>query len=289
MPVIWITLITIHVISLVTYTLLLRKSALGSINNTFLSALMTTGIFVPTLWFLFNGSVSFDLSLMQWIAIFSGGGMLAGLMLTNTWAMSHLEASVFTIIYNVRLLTTTVLAWIFLAELPTLLQMIGGVIIFLSILMLNLHKQKRWKSMPILIGLFAMLWFSFHATLEKFNLLQVGLETYMFLFTLIGTLLMWGIVALQKVDVKDQLQHVKGKEIYALLVTRATSAFGYVYALQYGTLAVTNYVSGMAVVIIVIAGVFLLGERDNMRDKFLATFVAFIGLTLILISKLFAI
>lgn len=283
----WLIFITVHVISLVTYTLLLRKSALGSINNTFLSALMTTGIFLPTLWFLVNGSVSFDLTTMQWTGLVAGGFMLAVLMLSNTWAMSRLDASEFSIIYNVRLLATTMLGWLFLGELPATLQIVGGVIIFLSILVLNLHRDQRWRSTPILIGLFAMLWFSFHATLEKFNLLQVGIETYLFWFTLIGVMLMWLLVILQKVDIKTELRHVRGKSIYALLVTRALSAFAYVYALQYGTLAVTNYVSGMAVVIIVIAGVFVLGERDNMRAKFLATAIAVVGLTLILVSKLF--
>lgn len=282
----WLILITVHVISLVAYTLLLRKSALGSINNTFLSALMTTGIFLPTLWFLINGSVLFDLTATQWTGLIAGGFMLAVLMLSNTWAMSKLDASEFSIIYNVRLLATTLLGWVFLGELPAPLQIIGGVIIFLSILVLNLHKDQRWRSTPILIGIFAMLWFSFHATLEKFNLLQVGVETYMFWFTLIGVILMWLLVVIQRVNVKNELRYVRGKSIYALLVTRALSAYGYVYALQYGTLAVTNYVSGMSVVIIVVAGVFLLDERNNMKAKFAATAIAVVGLTLILVSKL---
>jgi drug/metabolite transporter (DMT)-like permease len=207
-------------------------------------------------------------------------------MLTNVWALSKLDASTFTILYNLRLLATTALGFLFLGELPETLQIVGGVVILLSILMLNLHIDKRWKSKSIAIGLFAMLWFSFHAVIEKYNLQQLDFESYFFTFALIATVLLWGLVFYKRINIKSQLVYVRDRKIYGLLFTRALSAYAYTYALRYGSLAVTNYVSGMSVALIVLFGIYVLGEKDNIKQKLLAVAVACVGLTLILVSRL---
>ncbi len=283
---IWILLLACHLIGIVGYTLFLRKSALGKMNKLFMAALMQTGIFIPSIVFLLTGNVSFDHTTMQWFFLLLGGFMLSGLMLTNVWALSKLDASTFTILYNLRLLATTALGFLFLGELPETLQIVGGVVILLSILMLNLHIDKRWKSKSIAIGLFAMLWFSFHAVIEKYNLQQLDFESYFFTFALIATVLLWGLVFYKRINIKSQLVYVRDRKIYGLLFTRALSAYAYTYALRYGSLAVTNYVSGMSVALIVLFGIYVLGEREDVKQKLLAVAVACFGLTLILISRL---
>ncbi|MGB4799987.1 MAG: DMT family transporter [Candidatus Saccharimonadales bacterium] len=282
----WVLLLIGHLIGIVGYTLLLRKSTLGKLDKTLMAALMQTGIFLPSILFLVFGNVSFDHTPMQWFFLTLGGFMLAGLMITNVWALAHLDASLFTILYNLRLLMTTILGFIVLGELPTPLQMVGGLIILVSILMLNLHRDKRWRSKSILVGLFAMLWFSFHAVLEKYNLQQLDFQSYFFTFALIGTILIWLLVLYKRVDVINQIEHIKDKKIYALIATRALSAYAYTYALLYGSLAVTNYVSGMSVALIVLFGIYVLGEKTEVRQKLTAVGVACIGLTLILIGRL---
>ena len=283
---IYATLLVLHLIGIVGYTLLLRKSALGKLNKLLLAALMQTGIFLPSIIFLFIGNVSFDHSLSQWLFLGLGGFMLAGLMITNVWALSRLDASIFTIIYNLRLLMTTILGYLILGELPKPLQILGGIVIFISIFMLNLHRNKKWKDPSILIGVFAMLWFSFHAVLEKYNLSQMNFESYFFTFALIGTVLLWSLVFIKKVHVVDEIEHIRDRKIYWLLITRALSAYSYTLALKYGPLAVTNYISGLSVALIVLFGVVVLGEKDHLKQKIRAVGVALVGLTLILISKL---
>ncbi len=271
---------------IVGYTLLLRKSVLGNLNKTLMAALMQTAVFLPSILFLIFGDVSFSHTSKEWFFLILGGFMLAGLMITNVWALSHLEASLFTILYNLRLLMTTILGFIILGELPTPLQMLGGLIILISILMLNLHQNKRWRSKSILIGLFAMMWFSVHAVLEKYNLQRLDFQSYFFTFALIGTVLMWLLVLYKRINVFRQIEHIHDKKIYALLVTRALSAYGYTYALLYGSLAVTNYVSGMSVALIVLFGIYVLGEKEDMKQKLAAVGVACVGLTLILMGRI---
>ena len=275
-----------HLIGIVGYTLLLRKSTLGGLNKLLMATLMMTGVFLPSILFLVFGQVSFSHSPTEWFFLYLGGFMLAGLMITNVWALSHLDASMFTILYNLRLLMTTILGFLILGELPTPLQMAGGVVILVSILMLNLHRDKRWKSKAILIGLFAMMWFSFHAVLEKYNLRQIDFPSYFFTFALIGTVLLWLLVAYKRIDVRSQVVHIKDKKIYGLIATRALSAYAYTFALLYGSLAVTNYVSGMSVALIVLFGIYILGEKEDKKQKLTAVGVACIGLTLILIGRL---
>lgn len=283
---VWLLLISAHLVGIVGYTLLLRKSVLGNLNKTLMAALMQTAIFLPSILFLIFGDVSFNHSSTEWFFLILGGFMLAGLMITNVWALSHLEASLFTILYNLRLLMTTILGFIIIGELPTPLQMIGGLIILISIFMLNLHQNKRWRSKSILIGLFAMMWFSFHAVLEKYNLQRLDFQSYFFTFSLIGTVLMWLLVLYKRINVIEQIEHIHDKKIYALLVTRALSAYGYTYALLYGSLAVTNYVSGMSVALIVLFGIYVLGEKTEVKQKLAAVGVACVGLTLILMGRI---
>jgi len=283
---IWLLLVTAHLIGVVSYTLLLRKSALGNLNKLLMAALMLTGNFLPTLVFLALGKVVLPSSPTDWFFLILGGGMLAGLSITNVWALSRLDVSIFTILYNLRLLMTTLLGFLILQELPSILQIIGGLVILLSIFILNLHKDRQWRSPAVLIGVFSMMWFSFHAVLEKYNLQQVDVESYLFIVCFFGMLFLWILVFIKRINIKSQLIHIHDKKIYALVFTRVLSGYAYVYALKYSSLAVLNYVSGMSVALIVLFGIYILGEKENIRQKIVAVAVACIGLTLILLGRL---
>lgn len=278
--------LAVHLFGIVGYTILLRKSALGKADKMLTSTLMLTACFLPSLVWLALGEVSFVFSLNQWLFLILGGIMGAGLMITNVWALSHLDASLFSIIYNLRLLLTTILAYILLGELPKSLQIVGGVVILVSVFMLNIHKAKKWKEPAILIGLFSMVWFSFHAVLEKYNLRSAPIKSYIFILTGIGLIILWSIVLIKRINLRSQLEHVNDRQMFGLMLTRSLSFYGYVFAVQKGSVAVVNYVSGLSVALIVLVGITVLDEKDQLRQKLFAVGIALIGLTLILISKL---
>ena len=108
----------------------------------------------------------------------------------------------------------------------------------------------------------------------------------MFFLSLICALILWIAVFLVKVDVKNEIVHIKNKSYASLIITRTLSGFSYSYALKYGNLAVSNYISGMSVVLIVMFGVHILNERDDKLQKYLATAIALVGMTIIFVSKL---
>lgn len=284
--IIWISFLVLHLTGQVGYTLLLRKSALGDMNKLLLAALMQTGIFLPIIIVIALGGVpKLTFTPLQWLGLIASGFLIAGIHLTTIKALQRLEASTFTIIYNLRLFITTVFGFIFLHELPAPLQIVGGIVIFVSILVLNLHKDRRFVSTPVLFGILAAIWFSVHATLEKYNLMQLGFNDYMFWAHGIAMLLLWSLVLRSNVDL-PALKSAFDWHTVRLIVLRAMSAWGYTYALLYGALAVTGYVSGLGVALIVLFGVLLLGERKDLKQKIYAVLIASLGLTFILIGKI---
>lgn len=283
---VWTLLLIAHVLGLVGYTILLRKSALGALNKLVLTAVMQVGVLAPSFAFLFLGYVSFVHTPVEWMLMFLAGVVLSGLMLTNVWALSRLDASLFTLLYNLRLLIVTVLAFVFLGELPSSLQMVGGLIILMSIVILNLHIDGRWRSTPILIGLFSMFWFSGHAVFEKFNLGLIDIYSYIFFISLVSAMVLWAAIFVLRIDMRGQLQYIFDSKIGILILTRAVSAYAYIFALLYGSLAVTNYVSGMSVALVVLSGIYFLNEREDIPRKLFAVAVACVGLTLIFLGGL---
>lgn len=281
----WETLLVLHLIGLVGYTLLLRKSALSSINKYALAALMETAIFVPSIYFLFTKEVKFDLTMLEYLKLAVACFLVTGLQLAITKSLQLLEASVFTIIYNIRLFGTTVLGFLLLGERPKALQMLGGVIIFSSVLILNLHKNKRYKSKPVLYGMASMVFISMLATLEKNIILTIGFPTYIFQVGLVATVILWVIAFKKGVKLREIKSHID-KKFILLLLFRPLSGWSFILAFKQGSLAVTNYVSGMSVPLIVIFGILFLNERDRIKEKVMALVIALLGLTLILISKL---
>ena len=72
-----------------------------------------------------------------------------------------------------------------------------------------------------------------------------------------------------------------------LMVLRSISGYAFILAFAAGALlSVANYISAMSVIVMVVLGVLLLGERDYIWRKAAATTVAVLGLTIILFTHL---
>ena len=71
------------------------------------------------------------------------------------------------------------------------------------------------------------------------------------------------------------------------MIFRAMSAYGFILAFSAGAiLSISTYISSLSVIIIVLLGIWLLGENDYLKQKLIATALAFAGLTVILIAHL---
>lgn len=283
---IWILLLLLHLVGNTAYTLLLRRHALGSIDKYALAALMQTAIWLPAVtWLGISGGFGLGLAWWQWASLAASGGLIVLIQLATIKVLQMLPVSIWTIIFTLRLGLATLLAFVFLHELPTPLQGLGGFIIFLSILALNLHKERRFAQVGILFGLAATVIYSIHVTVEKFNLTYTGLLPYSVVAGGIATLILWLCVLARRVPASHVRTHLDGR-MWLLLAMRILSAWAYMIAVPLGSLAAANYISGMGVVLIVGFGVLFLGEREQLREKIVAVGIAVIGLTLILIGRL---
>lgn len=120
---------------------------------------------------------------------------------------------------------------------------------------------------------------------EKIIVTHINFFDYFPLMSVITTLLMWAYLAGRRQRF-DRALFLR-PQTAELMVFRSLSAYGFTGALAAGAvISVANYISAMSVIVMVVLGVLLLGERDYLRRKVMATGVAVTGLTIILFSNL---
>ena len=282
----WLILMTVYMIANVWYTLLLKVSPLPKADKYVTYASMTT-VFLLSAGILMSlgyGEITPDKQQLFYLArqvLFYVGANMATII-----ALNHTDASIFSIINSLRIVVVTILSAMLLKDLPPMIQLIGGALILASIFVLKLHKDKRYLSKPIVYSIIAMFVVSINVTAEKHMLNYVNPVTAVFWTSLFIAPVMWIVVVLRKGSFKKSLPYLKHKNTGWLLIMRPLSAWSFTVALTQGSVAVTNYVSSLSVVFVVLFGIITLKEKDQTVQKIIAIAIAFIGLTLILISKL---
>ncbi len=282
----WTLFLIIHLVGLVGYNLVLRKSLSEKADRLTLAVVMQTGIALPLVFVgLFNPP---DLSIYDTTAILHIlviSSLIPLLHMANVFALQHLEASVYSILYNLRILFTTVLGIVFLNEAVVPLQILGGLFIFLAVITVRQKGRHDLTNRGIEWGIAASVIISVLNLFEKELIDQVGYLGYAIPCMILAAIIMW--VVLFARGKRIPLKTFKEKPILQLMVFRALSAYGFGLAFSVGgLLSVSTYVSSLSVIIIVILGALLLNERDYMKHKITATALAVVGLTAIFIANL---
>lgn len=282
----WLLFLALHLVGLTGYNLVLRKSLVGNVDRWTLATVMQTAIALPMVVALVIAPP--PLSLYTWprILLVAVTALLAlALHIANVKALQHLEASVYSILYNLRIPLTTVLGILFLQESPTALQVAGGLLIFLAVTLVRQKGSKATTGTGVLWGIAAAVIISLLNFGEKKLIAEVGYLNYAIPVMLLASLFMVLITVLRKQKV--DFDAFKQPQTVALMGLRALSAYGFTLAFNAGgILSVSSYISSMSVIITVALGVLVLNERDWLKQKALATLIAVIGLTAILIANL---
>lgn len=282
----WLFFLFFHLIGLVGYNLLLRKSLTEKVDRLVLATVMQTGIAIPMLFALFIAPPDlavYDLTAILHILVISV--LIVALHITNVQALRYLEASVYSILYNLRILFTTVLGIVFLNEKIIPLQILGGLFIFLAVVTVRQKGRRDLTNRGIEWGLAASVVISVLNLFEKELINQVGYLAYAIPCMLLAAAILWGILLAK--GQRIELKTFREPRMLQLMILRAISAFGFGLAFSAGgLLSVSTYISSLGVIIIVLLGALLLNEKDYMRQKLVATALAVIGLTVIFISKL---
>ncbi len=274
-----------HLVGLVGYSLLLRKSLLQSVDRFTLATVMQTGIAIPAVVIyavLRPSFASYDpkLLLVMSIAVL----LIVVFHYSNVRALQYLEASVYSVLYNLRILFTTVLGVAFLGERLVWLRILGGVLILAAIFVVRQKGSKSLYSKGMEWAVAAGLLVSLLNMTEKYMIGELGYAAYIVPVMVLTTIVMWCMLILRKQ--KSDLSIFIQTRMLALMALRSISAYGFTLAFAVGgLLSVSSYISSLSVILIVILGVLLLDERDYLRQKIIATALAVIGLTFILASR----
>jgi drug/metabolite transporter (DMT)-like permease len=279
----WLTLLGMNVVGTVGFNLLLRRSSLKKVDKWFTATVMQTGLFLPFLVKEVVSPIHFpnftpNDFLLLGIAVVS----LIALHFCNVKALQYLEASVFSVIYNTRILFATLFGTMLLGEAVGTWALIGGLLIFLAIFLIRQKGAQGVTKHGIAFGIGAALSMSVMNTCEKALIKAVGYEQYIFPMFTIAALIMWGVVLMRRTKAPFGLL-IQPQNV-ALMALRGCAGIGFSYALVFGPMAVSSYLSSLSVVLLVALGMIFLGERDYVQAKLTATGVAIAGLTLIMLD-----
>ena len=282
----WLIFLILNIIGLTAYNLILRKSLLQKIDSFTLATIMQTGIAIPMLFVLPFYFPDLNVYTPKLFFITMAIVLLiVTLHISNVKSLQYLEASVYSVLFNLRLVLSTILGILFLAEAIIPLQIVGGLLIFLAIFIIKQKGKKELTMKGMLWGIGAALSVSVLNAFEKTLINEVGYLDYAFPAMLGTAIVMWVILLSRKHKVSFQI--FKSKKILSLMGFRAISAYGFTLAFYTGAkISVANYLSGLSVILIVILGIVILKERDYLARKIIATGIAVLGLTAILLANL---
>jgi drug/metabolite transporter (DMT)-like permease len=282
----WLLLLFFHVCGLVGFNLTLRRSLLKKADPFTLATIMQTGIAIPAVFLLILKPMTFSGYQPMYVLGFATSALLTiSLQVSNTKALEYLEASVYPMLYNLRILITTVLGILFLSEDFIGFRVAGGLLILLAIFIVRQKGSRSITSKGVQWGVIAAFVVSLLNMNEKIMVTHINFFDYFPLLSIVAAVLMW-LYMLCRRKKFDRSMFMR-PQTAELMVLRSISAYGFTGALAAGALiSVANYISAMSVIVMVVLGVLLLSERDYLLRKVVATTVAVIGLTIVLFTHL---
>lgn len=197
-------------------------------------------------------------------------------------ALKAVEASKFTILFAARGLFTVIASTLFLRELLTSYQYLGGILILLSIIIAVIKRNQLRFETHDKLALLAAFFFGIASANDRYLLTALNLYQFVVLsFVLSGMLV--GVVYYRKLLlIRSILNTSIYKKMFALSLVYGLSAVFFFASLQIAPsasqVAVINLTSTITIVLL---GVVLLKERDNLRQKMIGALLAFLGLVLI--------
>lgn len=280
----WLPLLIAHLAGNTGYNIALRRAASGSkTDGLLLAAVMSTAIAVPAV----IGMAVCGIDLSRF-GISTTLGFIAAATLTvifhilNASALEHAEASVFALLYNLRVGIVSVLGILYLGEPVQPLRLVGGALVFLAgFLVIGSVRVGRKGA---LLSVAAAVVISFVTLLEKWMIGAIGYVDFVFPESTVVAVVLWIIVLLRGILRKEPIERgaLLNRETLGLMPLRCASAYGFTLALSLGALlSVSTYISSLSVVTTAVAGIIFLKERDSLGGKIAAGCVALAGVTLI--------
>ncbi len=279
----WTILLLLHLVGLVGYSLLLRKQAVArQLHPWVLATLLQTGIMLPMI--IAAPFLPIDISRFTpaSIALSCAAVALSVIILFSiTKALHYLEASTYSVVYNLRIVIATVLAALLLSEVPSVWQITGGALVLAAIVIIRQRGSSAVAKQGIAWAVLAAVSISIMNVIEKQLIHDVGVFTGAPIITVTVGVVMWAVLLARRYELPRK--YILTKQIIGLMALRSLSNWAFIFALAAGALvSVATFVSAISVVLIVAFGALLLGERDYLQRKILAAILAGLGLAAVI-------
>lgn len=285
----WQVAIALHLLSSTCFALVYRGFAKGNPDKALLStALMYIFTVTPAgiIYALFAGDISFGFPAYVYFYLVLGGVLFT---LANYFAFtanSHTDAAQFSIVSNLRTVTTIFASSLLLGETLTGKQLVGVALLLAAAVYITSLKFNR-KTFRLdrytVMAVLAAAALGLGISNEKFLLGEMSFSTYL----IIG----WGFQTLMMSLFAVNHMHravvmIKSREFRVVLwlgVFRTIAGFALVYALiESDNSSLISGVTAYKTALVVAGSYFILKETDHLRTKIAGTVLATIGLMLLI-------
>ncbi len=234
------------------------------------------GVFA--LLFAFAHGFSFPNFSGLWLPVLGSVSLHGAGYIAHAKALQIMEASVFSVFYATQAIWIMLLGIMFFKERPTLLQLLGGLCIFGSIILLTSHSSKWWRHNGALLGLLTGLLFGVAVSCWIYVGRQVDTVSW-------AALGFWGVALTAFLARPQALRDVrpflsKPVVLHMLLVAGLLSAGGITLLSAYavGDVSSVSPLRQMSIIVtVLLAMLFLPQERTNPWRKVVAMALCFAG------------
>lgn len=199
-------------------------------------------------------------------------------------SLKHIDISKFIVLFSLKTVVTIAIASVFLNERLTLIQLIGAALILLSIVLIN---SKSVREIFVfgkgeLYVLLAAVVFGLGNVSDKYMFNWFDLISYM----IIGFLLPGSLLLLSKpktaLEFPDFFRNNRIWKILVFTFLYTVSALTFYYAFILADNASLVSAAGqVSTILVVVLGIFVLGEREDLRKKLIGGLLSFLGLVLL--------
>lgn len=199
-------------------------------------------------------------------------------------SLKHIDISKFIVLFSFRTVVTIIVASIFLDEKLTPVQLIGSLLILLSIILINSKSVKEifvFGKGEVYV-LIASIAFGLGNVSDKYIFDSFELIPYM----TIGFLLPGTLLTLRKPNTVLEFPEFFRKNriwkitLFTFLYTLAALSFYYAFILADNASLVSS-IGQISTIVTVILGIVVLKERKDLRKKLLGGAISFVGLVLL--------
>lgn len=239
-------------------------------------------IIMSLILFIFTGSykvISFPTRIDAWIYLLIAS-FFYGLNERFRFLISKiLEASIYSIIGNITVIIAFFISFFLYKESLTVTKLLGSMFILFSLLLVSELKKSKISSKGIFLGIVTSIYLGVAMSLDKKGAIFFNPETY--------NILLWAVpfIVLYFPGIKIKEIKAEFKQFSWKIILLAFFNFvGFYLGLKAFILADATKVIPViqtSTLLTVIAGIFLLNEKNNLFKKILAGIIAVIGVFLL--------